>query len=188
MNKMVFFLLIIVSTFSANAQEYAAVLGVHQTEAEPRGTISGTSDAKMNFKVGVLASFELMGHTHFRTGLLYNQRHFEIDNPTTGAETKVNFDYIDIPANVQWHLNERIGFFGGLIIGVNTNEKIKYSASANPMPAADSEKMIPLLNAGVSLLFEDMIGFDFYLERGIGEIANNFENYKTFGANFLFWF
>ncbi len=165
----------------AQAQEYGALLGVHQTSADS-GTTGTSVDGVFNFKAGLAVGFGLSDTAKFRTGLLYNQRHVELD--TAGIKTKVNLDYFDIPALVQFNVNPMFGFFGGLIVGVNINDEVKPKPATDP----DVKTLIPLMSVGVNLLFEDMIGFDVYYERGLGEFANNLENYGTFGANFIYWF
>lgn len=165
-------------------QEFAATLGVHQTTAD--SNVSGTSvDGKLGFKAGALVGFELVDKVKFRSGLVYNQRHFDVKVGTNTLEYK--FDYFDIPALAQYNVNEMFGLFGGLNFAVNINDDVSYPAT---MTSADpkAEKMIALLNLGVNLMFNDMIGFDFYYERGMGKLAKDLESYSTFGGNFIYWF
>lgn len=170
-------------TFSAPvvAQEYGALLGVHQTSADSDVTTTSV-DGVFNFKAGLAVGFELAEFTKFRSGIIYNQRHLE--STRAGQKTDINYDYLDVPALIQYNVNEMFGMFGGLIVGINVNDNLK------PKPAVDVdvETLIPLLSVGVNLTFQDMIGFDVYYERGMGDIADGLENYSTFGANFLYWF
>lgn len=164
----------------ALAQEYGALLGVHQTSAD--SGVTGTSiDGVFNFKAGLAVGFALSDNAKFRTGLLYNQRHVETN--TSGVKGKVNFDYLDVPALVQFNVNEMFGLFGGLVVGINVSDDTKPKATN-----VDAKALIPLLNLGMNLMFQDMIGFDVYYERGMGQFAKNLENYGTFGANFIYWF
>ncbi len=165
-------------------QEWAASIGVHQTTADSN-LDTASVDGKLNYKVGALVGFELQEPWKFRTGFLYNQRH--IDLTTGGIKYEYNFDYIDIPANVQYQVNEMFGFFGGLVIAINMNDDVDVPSGA-PAVDQDAEKMIAILNGGVNLMFNDMIGFDFYYERGMGRFANHLENHSTFGGNFIYWF
>lgn len=167
----------------AFAQEFGGLLGVHQTTADTDAT-NTTVDGKLGFKAGVLIGFELVDQMKFRSGLLYNQRHIETKLGTT--TTDVNFAYLDIPANVQFNFNEMFGIFGGLTFAINVNDDVKPSAGTANDP--DADKMIPLLDLGVNLMFQDMIGFDFYYQRGLGGFARSLENHSTFGGNFIYWF
>lgn len=177
----------LVASSMASAQEFGMLVGVHQTDAEQSASNGSSLSGKMGFKAGLAVAFGLADQMRFRTGAIYNQRHFEITSGSPAVETKYNFDYVDVPANLQYNLNDKVSLFGGMIIGVNINDDVKVPAGTNASNP-DAEKMIPLLNAGVNLLFDDMIGFDFYLESGMGDIANGLKNYKTFGANFLYWY
>jgi len=165
----------------ASAQEFGVLVGVHQTTADS-DTTGVSVDGVFNFKAGLTVGFELAEAAKFRTGLLYNQRH--VETKSGASKTDVNFAYLDVPALVQYNVNEMFGLFGGLVVAVNVNDDV------DPAPAVkvDAETLLPLLSLGVNLTFQDMIGFDVYYERGMGDIAKGLENYGTFGANFLYWF
>lgn len=166
----------------AHAQEFGGLLGFHQTTANT--DVSGASvDGKLGFKAGVLVGFELVEKTKFRSGLLYSQRYLEVKSGT--SELKYNLAYLDIPANVQYNFNETFGVFGGLTFALNSSDDVKSNGSKVDV---DAEKFIPLLDLGVNLLFSDMIGFDFYYQRGLGSFARNIETFSTFGGNFIYWF
>lgn len=182
MKSFVFAALLVFGT-SAFAQEYSAIVGVHQTTADANATGVST-DGKFNFKAGLGVGFELAEKTKFRTGLLFSQRHFDTKVDATGAESKIKYSYLDIPANFQYNFNEMVGVFGGLVVAINAVDDV----SPTPTPSVDAENMVPLIDVGVNFLFSDMVGFDVYYERGLGEFADNLENFSTFGANFIVWF
>jgi hypothetical protein len=170
---------------SANAQEFGGLLGVHQTTADTDSS-NVSVDGQFNFKAGVLVNFGLNDMAKFRTGLLYNQRHVELK--AAGSKlAEVNFNYLDVPALFQYNVNEMFGLFGGLVVGVNVGDEYKKS---NGVTTADIEakSLIPLLQAGANVTFDDMIGFDLYYERGIGKYADGMKDFSTFGANFIYWF
>lgn len=175
---------LIFSSSVVNAQEFAGVIGIHQVDADTDVT-TASIDGKMNFKAGLGVRFALMENSYFRTGVLYNQRHFEATS--SGLDFEYNFDYLDIPATYQYNVNEMFGLFGGLVIGVNINDDVEAPTGVT-VADPDAEAMIPLLTAGVTLMFDDMIGFDFYYERGMGSFADDLETYNSFGANFNYWF
>ena len=182
-NILVLWLGLMISPLSF-AQEFGALLGVHQTTADSE-TAGASIDGKFNFKAGLAVGFELMENSKFRTGLIYNQRH--VESTASGLSTDINFDYLDVPANVQYSINEMLGFFGGLVVAINVNDDVKSPAGVTATDP-DAEKLLPLLNLGINMTFQDMIGFDVYYERGLGGIADDLENYSSFGANFLYWF
>lgn len=168
------------------AQEYGFLAGVHQTTAST--DISGaTLDGQFNFKAGLTMGFELAPGMRFRTGAIYNQRHVELNYGAGTRKDKVNFDYIDVPANFQYNFNEMVGLFGGLVVGINVSDKIDVPAGVTASsPGANG--LIPLADVGVNFLFADMIGFDVYYEQGLGKFADHMKGFSTFGGNFIYWF
>ena len=166
------------------AQEFGATIGIHQTTADSN-TSGATVDGKMNFKLGGLVAFELIDQLRFRSGLIYNQRHFEVG--TGGNTFEYNFAYFDVPINVQYNFNDTVGLFGGLIVAVNSSDDVEAPAGLTATDP-DAEDMVPILNLGVNLLFQDMVGFDIFYERGMGKFADSLENFSTFGLNFNYWF
>ncbi|MGE3682740.1 MAG: outer membrane beta-barrel protein [Bdellovibrionales bacterium] len=184
MNRILMVICGLLISAPAWAQEYGALVGVHQTDAETSAT-GASIDGKLNFKGGLAVAFELMENSRFRTGVIYNRRHIEVE--AASLTTEYNFSYLDIPALYQHSFNEMFGLFGGLVIGVNVSDDVE-APSGTTAADPDAETMIPLLTVGANLMFDDMIGFDFYYERGMGDIAEDLENYSTFGANFLYWF
>lgn len=172
---------LIVFSMPAFAQEYGAVAGFHRTTADSNSSTVSV-EGKLNFKAGLAVGFELVELTKFRTGFIFNQRHIDVTASGVGYEYK--FDYIDIPANLQYNFNETVGVFGGLTVAALVNDKVDGPGAADPK----GEGLIPILNLGVNLLFQDMIGFDLYYERGMGRFAQNLENHATFGGNFIYWF
>lgn len=170
---------------TAMAQEWAFVGGFHQTDADTNATGYST-DGKLGFSLGANLAFELVPGGKFRTGLLYTQRYFDL-KPTTGTTTEFKFAYLDVPALFQYNINEMFGIFGGLVVAINVSDKTEPTVTS-----LESESLVPLLDLGVNLTFDDMIGFDFYYQKGMGDIAtfsgNNVSDFSTFGANFVYWF
>jgi len=170
---------------AAFAQEFGALAGVHQTTADTDS--SGSSiNGVFNFKAGMLVNFGLNDMAKFRTGLLYNQRHVEVKASGTKI-AEINYNYLDVPALFQYNMNEMFGLFGGLVVGINVGDDVKVS---NGYTTGNTNKkgLIPLAQIGANVTFDNMIGFDLYYERGIGEFADHMKDFSTFGANFIYWF
>jgi hypothetical protein len=169
---------------AAGAQEFGVTLGVHQTTADiDVGTAS--VDGQFNWKGGLAADFELAPMMHFRSGLVYNQRHVDVK---TGTKTVgVDFSYLDVPVNFQYDFNEMVGLFGGMVVGINVDDKIDSPLSPTATDPG-AKGLIPLVDVGVNFLFDDLIGFDVYYERGLGDFADHMKDFSTFGANVIYWF
>ncbi|NJL25003.1 MAG: porin family protein [Calothrix sp. SM1_5_4] len=168
---------------AALAQEYNFTVGVHQTTADS-GVAGASTDGKFNFKAGLGMAFELADGMHFRTGAIYNQRHFD---EKTSFKREVNFDYIDVPANFQYGFNDMFALFGGLIVGINVNDDTDVPRGIT-VTDPEAKGLVPLINLGANFLFNDMVGFDLYYERGLGDFAEELKDYSSFGGNFLYWF
>jgi hypothetical protein len=169
----------------AHAQDYGFTLGFQQTTAST--DTSGTSvDGVFNFKAGLLMDFEMVPMVKFRTGAVYDQRHVEWKD-SAGDKTKVNFDYIDVPVDIQYNFNDMVGLFGGLNIGINVNDKADFPTGTSSHDLG-AKAIIPLVNVGANFTFEDMFGFDLYYEHGLGEFADHLKDFSTFGGNFIYWF
>jgi Outer membrane protein beta-barrel domain len=176
---------------TAMAQEYGLALGFHQTTATLESTgATGSVSGKLGFEGGLQVAFELIPNLRFRTGAMYNQRQFDYKIPSVGT-LQFNYAYLDIPVGVQYGFNEMVSVFGGMIVGVKASDSTKTPTSVGALDV-DMKTLYPLLNAGVNLLFDDMIGFDFFLERGVGSFAtyptdNNLKDYTSFGMRFIYW-
>lgn len=166
-----------------HAQDIGVLAGVHQTDAET--DVSGaTIDGNFNWRAGVAVGLDLVEPLRFRTGAIYTSRAFELKN--SGNTTDYNFSYLDIPALVQYGVQDMFSLYGGLIVAVNVNDDVDPPAgqtAADP----DADSMIPLIQLGVNLNFDGMIGFDVYYERGLGDFARDLKDYSSFGANFIYW-
>ncbi len=178
----------------ANAQEYGLGIGVHQTTASVDSTsgLTGSVSGKLGFDLGLHVAFELVPNLRFRTGFIYDQRQFDYKYSSFGGgKIEFNFAYLDVPVNLQYNFNEMVAVYGGLIVGVKASDSIKAPSALGTMDFS-MKSMYPLFNAGVNLMFDDMIGFDFFLEHGIGEFASDssgtsLKDYSTFGMRFIYW-
>lgn len=161
------------------AQEFGLTGGFHQSSASAKNS-GVTDDSKIGYKLGLSAKFEMVAPMNFKTGLIYSYRPFELT--TSGSTFEFKFSYLDIPALVEYKINEMVGVFGGLVIGLNVSDDVKPSGNPQGM-----EDIIALGQVGASFLFEDLYGFDIYVERGLGTIYDGAENYMSIGANFVWW-
>lgn len=164
------------------AQEFGILGGFGQTTAESKVTGVST-EGEIGFRVGGVAKFEMTSEMFFRSGLIYSYRPFGVKSGATEGSAK--FAYLDVPALLEYKMNDTFGFFGGLVIGINTSDKAEWNGQ--DIDPQGMKSMYPLAQVGVNLLFQDMFGFDIYYERGLGEIHDGAENYSTFGANFVYW-
>ncbi|MBX7231062.1 MAG: PorT family protein [Bdellovibrionales bacterium] len=187
MKKIIFSFLVISGFFSVRtyAQEYGVSLGVHQTDA------SSTNDALsvgnvFNFRLGGIVMLPFTESFKFRSGLMFTQRHLELDMTTSKPTAK--FDYIDVPALAQYQFNENFGLYGGLIVGFNVNHKL--TVDNPPAGVSTSAKgvksMLPLFQVGINGTFQDEFGLEVYYERSVGDIYQDAKDYSVYGINFIY--
>lgn len=174
----------------AMAQDYGLTIGVHQTTATVTsgggtGIASGSAQGKLNYDLGLTASFELIPNFRFRSGVLYDTRNFDYKLDNSGGTAHVNYAYVDVPVNAQYNFTPMVGIYGGLIVGIKASNSMDMPNGGTYNGTMKS--MYPLVNLGVNFMFNDMIGFDIYGESGLGEFADGMKNYQTFGLHFIYW-
>ncbi|MBY0316597.1 MAG: PorT family protein [Bdellovibrionales bacterium] len=176
-------------TLSAQAQEYGILAGIHNTDIDtPSGPFS--VDTEIGWRAGLVGKYEIADGVHFRSGVLYVDRKFSMEESSSTTNLDIKMAYLDIPVLFQFQMNETISFFAGPVIGINVSKKV--SGTASGVSGSDDLENVKglylLAQAGVNFTF-DQIGFDVYYERGFGEIADDsFKDYNIIGANFLYWF
>ncbi len=174
---------------TALAQEYGLTLGFNQSSADvdDPANVDGKIEGKLGFGLGGVVAFELMPGVRFRSGLIYNQRHFDYKIGTSKRE--VNLAYLDVPVLAQYNLTPIFALYGGLVVGVKASESTK--SPAGVVFDVDMKALYPLATLGVNLMFEDMFGFDVYYEHGLGEFAStadtSFKDSSSFGLRFIYW-
>jgi hypothetical protein len=180
--------------FQAQAQEWGLTFGVSESGAAQQGAISDGSEARVfGFRLGADVAFDIAPQAQFRTGFIYAQRHFDFDHATisgfTDIDVKNKFDYLDIPALIQYNFNPTVGFFGGLIVAINVGDDVEASSGGSTLTgeARDTKTLIPLLQIGVNGKFNNQIGLEAYYEMGTGDIYTGAKNFSVFGANFIYW-
>jgi hypothetical protein len=176
---------------NAMAQDYGLTLGVHQTTATvdtgtsaasfPAGSVSG----RLNFDLGLTASFELVPNFRFRSGVLYDTRAFDYKLANGAGTFSFNYAYVDVPVNVQYNFTPMVGIYGGLIVGIKASDS--KTTPTGFVYDGSMKSMYPLVNLGVNFMFNNMFGFDLYGEDGLGEFADHMKNYQTIGMHFIYW-
>lgn len=169
---------LLVST-SGFAQEFGLTGGFHYSTATAK-TGGLSEEGEIGYKLGGVVKFEMVENLNFRSGLLYSYRPFDFEGG--GASFSHEFSYLDVPALVELKLNDMIGVFGGVVIGMNIDDKVSGGGSPSGM-----NDIIALLHAGGSFIFDDLYGFDIYIERGLGDVYDGAEDIMSVGANFVFW-
>src|SRR6185437_7056660 len=82
---------------AVQAQEIGITLGAQESNARSRTDGDSTSQ-NFGIHAGLTGSFQLEDSLKFRTGVIYMQRHFDLNTPN--GNYTFNFDFIDVPALV----------------------------------------------------------------------------------------
>jgi hypothetical protein len=165
---------------SAHAQDYGLLAGLSESNgasAQPGVSTGGV----FGFRLGAVAAFPLTDSFKFRTGLIFTERHV---NVTTAAGVKGtgHFDYIDIPAMLQFNFTDSFGVFGGIIAAVNIDHSFDGGLSDSSI-----EGFSPILQVGINGTFDNMYGIEAYYEMGLTQIDDYVKNFSVFGVNFVYW-
>ncbi len=129
---------------AAHAQDFGILLGVHESNATASQT-GWSSSNEFGFRVGGTVSVPLADQVNFRSGLIFTQRHFDLTD-TAGDKLINNFDYLDVPALVQYNFTENFGVFGGLIVAFNVNNNVSVSSGNLSGTATGTKAMLPLFS------------------------------------------
>lgn len=180
MLKLQIFFVTFISFFPAAllAQEMGITGGFHFSQAHST-TAGDSEDGKIGYKLGAVVRLDMVENLNFRSGLIYSYRPFDFDRGTLHLNHK--FSYLDIPALVEFKAHDQIGLFGGLVIGLNVDDKVTGGR------VQDVNEIIALAQVGASFNFDDLYGFDLYVERGLGDIYDGAEDLTSIGANFTYW-
>lgn len=179
----------IVITFAVRVQaaEYGALLGGHMTGAEVDGAYAGGGAGdRFGVKVGLLMTYALGAEYAFRTGTVYDQRHFAVTSADGNAATAM-YEYIDVPALLHYAVTDRFGVFAGALLAINIRDKLEIPHAIDRVDP-NINGLIPLLEVGVRGKLVGAWSLEAYYERGFTRISDNIRNYTGYGLDAIFSF
>lgn len=185
MRNFIFILGVLLTGSVAQAQDFGIILGVQESNATASNAGWSTS-GEFGFKIGGVVSAPLADKVNFRSGIVYTQRHFDLKD-SAGDKLVNSFDYIDVPALVQYNFTENFGIFGGLMVAFNVNDSVSSSNSSLSTTVTGNKSLIPLVQIGFNGTFNNQYGVEAYYEQGLGDIYDGAKNFSVFGANFIYW-
>jgi hypothetical protein len=184
MKKMV---LVLVSLFTMNAAamdlNYGVLGGVNQVEVDS-GVDSMGSTGKTNFRFGGLVNWNIDETMSLRTGVLYASRYVSLYSTMTSA--RLLYKYVDVPLLFQYNINSKLGFYAGAVASMNVDDKTE--ATLGPAVSSDAKFFYPQAQVGLAFKTENNIGFEVFFEQGFGDITSgSLKDFRTYGANFVWW-
>jgi hypothetical protein len=172
-------------SFSASANDFAAVVGFRSTSASAAGPVTAGVDigAKNGYGVGVLGFFDMAANFQIRSGFLYNTR--DVNVKTALVDFDMNAAYVDIPVTAMYKFAEYGGFFAGPVLALLASKDCKQTGGCTKDPEATALAF----QLGASFKFAPQLGGEVYYEILPSEYwKDNLKDIKTVGVNLLFTF
>jgi hypothetical protein len=183
MKKLILIGILFLSTHARAALDYGIELGGRQQSGDVYGA-GFSSNAKWGMQAGGFAHMPLEGGVaHFRTGLFYTQRPLEAENDITGNKTEFNLDYIEIPLEILFKPNEKVGLYLGFTSAINISKSCSGDSSCKVSDV--DTPYFPMVFGGM-VKFNPKFGLDLYFEGANGSVAKGLGNYKAFGINLMY--
>lgn len=181
---LVMLVILVIAAVKAEAQEFGLTLGFRSTNVDT--TVAGASiSGETGLQGGALAWIPITEQIYFRGGFLFTQKYF---STTLGSSTtEVQFSYLDLPATVMWRFNDFGGVFFGPVLSINQSKSCSNSTVSNCTVTGTKSNLLPI-QFGASFKFAPQLGGELVYEFDSGKIAQDYENMRSIGANFVVWF
>lgn len=188
MRQLLAVLLVMGFSFSAMANDFAALVGVRTNSWDLSPSTAGVSaSGKTGLQAGVLGFIDLANSLQLRSGFLYTQRIFTAS--ASGVDSDYTYTYFDIPLTLRYMFSE----YGGVFLGPNLALNAGKSCSGTATCSTDGVKSSLVgLQVGASFKFAPQMGAELYYELISGDIQSNNgtsgKDAKSIVANLLFTF
>lgn len=180
MKTLISILTVMLVSFSASANDFAAVVGFRSNSADAV-TAGVNTSSKTGIGAGVLGFFDLQGALQGRVGFIYNQRNIAAGTP----EYDYNASYVDIPVTAMYKFADYAGAFAGPVIAMLASKECKAPGGCSTSP----ESMSIGVQFGASFKFAPQVGAELYYEMIPSTYwKDTFKSMRTVGVNLLFTF
>ncbi|MFN7453559.1 MAG: outer membrane beta-barrel protein [Pseudobdellovibrionaceae bacterium] len=181
MKQLIISLVVALAAQVASAQDFGLTAGFRSTNADIEGA---TVSSGTGFQFGGLAWIPMTDVLYVRAGFHYTQKYFESKVGSTTVEYKPT--YLDIPLTLMYRFSDFGGAFIGPVLSLNQSKDCSTNSGACSFTGVKSS-LIPL-QFGLSFKFAPQLGGELVYEMASGKIADNVENLRSLGANFVVWF
>lgn len=178
MKKFILALISIVTVYTANsfaAGDFGLEVGLHNQSGDTDLNQSTTTQG--GFQFGATAAFQVNGPLHFRTGMLYTNRHLKV------SDTKYSLNYLDIPATLMYKFEDYAGVFAGVVASLNLDSSTNDSTKVTGVKST----LFPIV-FGATFKFAPQMGATIYYESISGDVADHLKNFRAVGANLVMTF
>lgn len=159
MKKLMMIAALMVATLSANAQQPVGTMSITPKVGANLATVTDGDDAKMKFGLvaGADFTYQIAEPFALSVGAFYSMQGAKGDGD--GVDTKLNFDYINVPILANYYIIPGLAIKAGIQPGFNVKHKIKveangYSEEGDMSHFKSFDLSIPL---GLSYEFSDFV-------------------------------
>lgn len=180
----------LLATLLMSSTVYALDFGIEFGVRSQSADVDSPSSAKsqMGFQFGATTALPINEMFSLRTGMLYTQRPLVVDNG--GNEYKYTANYVDIPFQLLYRVEEYAGVYAGVSVAMNMDKNC--SGVSGCQINSLKSPLVPLV-FGAVFKFAPQMGGSIQFETASGEAAKgstvgSLENYRAIGANFIVFF
>lgn len=186
MKKALLVLVTLLATSTVYAFDFGIEFGVRSQSADVDSPASAKS--QMGLQFGATTGLPINEMLSIRTGMLYTQRPLVVDSG--GNEYKYTANYVDIPLQLLYRVEEYAGVYVGVSVAMNMDKNCS-GVSGCTFESLKSP-LVPLA-FGAVFKFAPQIGGSIQFETASGEAAKgstvgSLENYRAIGANLIVFF
>ena len=165
---------------------YGVLGGLHRADLDA-GANGVNTTAKVGFRGGVLANYTWNDSFSTRVGAIFAPRYVSLYGNVNTVE--LMYKYIDVPVLFQWNFSEKVALYAGPVLSFNIDDKFETTlGNAGAFGSIDAKAFYPQAQVGIAFKTEKNVGFEFYYERGFGDITDGtLKDYNSYGANFIWW-
>lgn len=161
-------------TTTVSAQSKLGIMGsflynVPDTDLEGNDTVD--EESKAGFGVGMRALIPLANGVSFRTGAGFVQKNFayEVTQGTNKGKADFTFLYLNVPATLYIHGNDKLGVFLGTAINARLEDDCDFSGVVRACNATGKKSLVLPVVLGFDVAFTEVLSMELSYEYGIME-------------------
>ncbi len=150
--------------------DIAITAGAFTTEVSSDN--NGTEvDSGTGFFAGILGFMEMQDQLYMRAGAVAGRRIVEFKSGATNTEYKLTT--IEAPITGMYMVNDMVGFFGGLRVGLNAGDDCSSNVAIACNTDAEFETLFYAAELGAHFRFTPNFGAEVAYNIGLSDIAKN---------------
>lgn len=163
-------LMTLTSTASWAFSDIAVTAGAFTTEVNS-DTTGTEANSGTGFFAGVLGFMEMQDQFYMRAGAMVGRRLVDFTTGTTKTEYRLTT--IEAPITGMYMLNDMVGFFGGLRVGLNAGDDCSSNLATACSVDAEFETLFYGAELGAHFRFTPNFGAEVAYDIGLSDIAKS---------------